>query len=444
MSINELIFDLEKKDSKLNSYFNDTQKLVLGLKKLNNVIGMRKVKVQIVKQIKTFISSKAKGIYRETDRKHCLLLGGPGTGKTTVGKILCEIWIAIGFIGGNSNCNKKVTSFNKVQDELIRSQRSEIRELKDKIKMCSRHVSKINRLPVLNKRIINNLIQIKESTSEKELIQNTIKDLSSSNKIIAQTDEIIKKIISMKNPMYAGFGIEADNSLSSTKPQDDVPFFVYNRNDVVSRYVGDTAHRVHKAMTDALGGVAYFDEAYNLCNDSSGFSDSYGREALTTINQFMDEQSDKLIVVFAGYKEDIYNNLFRAQRGLESRFTNKFEIEKYTSEELTLIYIQRLSYSQWYIDNTLELRQIIKDNYSMFEYQGRDMDTLALYTKNIVSEKIYDQIQEGKKIGNKISDMDDVRKAISVFKQNMVRDPGYNENSENSQNLRRLLETLRN
>lgn len=444
MSIQVLIKDLEKKDNKLINYFSNHQALINGLKKLDSVIGMHKVKSQIVKQIKTFISAKAKGIYRETDRKHCLLLGGPGTGKTTVGKILCEIWIAIGFIGGGASCNKKVNSFNKVQDELIRSQRNEIKDLKDKIKMCSRHVSKINRLSALNKRIINNLITINETSMEKDMIRNAITELSSSNKIISQTDDIIKKILSMKNPMFNGFGMEADNTLSDTKSHDDVPFYIYNRNDVVSRYVGDTAHRVHKAMTQALGGVAYFDEAYNLCNDSSGFSDSYGREALTTINQFMDEQSDKLIVVFAGYKEDIYNNLFKAQKGLESRFTNKFEIEKYTSDELVLIFIQRLSYSKWYIDNTAELRQIIKDNYQLFEYQGRDMDTLALYTKNIVSEMIYDRIQTGQDIGNKITDMDIVRKAVSIFKQNMVREPGFNSEDNQSQQFRRLIETLRN
>ena len=106
MSIENLIIDLEKKDNKINTYFSNHKDLIVALKKLNNVIGMHKVKSQIVKQIKTFISSKAKGIYRETDRKHCLLLGSPGTGKTTVGKILCEIWIAIGFIGGGSSCNK--------------------------------------------------------------------------------------------------------------------------------------------------------------------------------------------------------------------------------------------------------------------------------------------------------------------------------------------------
>ena len=89
MSINEFIKDLEK-SPKLKEYFSESDKLIIGLKKLDNVIGMKKVKTQVVKQIKTFISTKAKGIYKETDRKHCLLLGPPGCGKTTVGKYFAK------------------------------------------------------------------------------------------------------------------------------------------------------------------------------------------------------------------------------------------------------------------------------------------------------------------------------------------------------------------
>ena len=442
MSIQQFLNDLEKKDSKLKSYFNEPEKLIKSLNKLDNVIGMHKVKSQIIKQIKTFISAKAKGIYKESDRKHCLLCGPPGCGKTTVGRILCEIWVSIGFIGIKGSINKKVNSFNRVQDELIRSQRQEIKELKDKIRMCTGHINKINRLPVVNKRAINNLIRIKDTTIEKDLINNTIRDLSSSNKIIGQTNDIIKKIIAQKNPFYNGFGIEADTSMSDTKnkDEDDVPFHAYNRNDLVSRYVGDTAHRSKKAMDDALNGVAYIDEAYNLCNDSSGFSDSYGREALTTINQYMDEHADKLIVVFAGYKDEIYNNLFRVQKGLESRFTNKFEIERYTPEELTKIYIQRLGYSEWYISETPELIKIIKDNFKLFEYQGRDMDTLALFTKNIVSERIYESVQTGQKFSSTITDMDVVRSAVTIFREGMIGK--VNESGNTEDNLRRLFENL--
>ena len=440
MSIKSFINDLEK-TPKLKEYFSEPEKLIVSLKKLDNIIGMKQVKSQIVKQIKTFISAKAKGIYKESDRKHCLLCGPPGCGKTTVGKILCEVWVSMGFIGRKGlNCNSKVNSFSKVQDELIRSQRQEVKDLKDKIRMCSGHMSKINRLPVVNKRVINNLIRLKDSVSDKESVADTIRDLSSANKIITQTNDIIKKIIEQKNPLYNGFGIEADTSMTDHKREDDVPFHAYNRDDLVSRYVGDTAHRCKKAMNDALDGVAYIDEAYNLCNDSSGFSDSYGREALTTINQYMDEHADKLIVVFAGYKEDIYNNLFRVQRGLESRFTNKFEIERYTPEELTKIYIQRLSYSQWYLEETLELKSIIRDNFELFKYQGRDMDTLALYTKNIVSERIYESIQTGQNFSSKITDLDIVRKAVEIFRQNMI---GKIEENNPQDNLRRIFESMR-
>ena len=60
------------------------------------------------------------------------------------------------------------------------------------------------------------------------------------------------------------------------------------------------------------------------------------------------------------------------------------------------------------------------DNFSLFKYQGRDMDTLALYTKNIMSEKLYDDILAGKNIPNQITDLDVVRQAVAIFKQNMI------------------------
>ena len=419
MSLKEFIFDLEKPDSKIKVYFSNSSNLILSLKELNNVIGMTKVKKQILKQIKTFISSKAKGTYKDSDRKHCLLCGPPGCGKTTVGKILCKVWISIGFIGNDSVVNKKSSSFNKLQDDLIRKQKTEIKEYKDKVRSSLQCLHNIGRVTTLCKRTLNNLITIKTNNSSSEL-NLVISDVSGMIKIIEESTKTVEKLNIMKAHDYKGMGIENDQFLQQTKDPGDLPFYVYNRNDVVSRYVGDTTHRCTKAMTDALDGVAYFDEAYNLCNDSTGLSDSYGRVALTTINQFMDEYSDRLIVVFAGYKEDIYNNLFKTQRGLESRFTNKFEIERYNYEELTRIFIQRLSHAEWIIDNTPELNNLIKENFKLFEFQGRDMDTLAMYTKNVISEKIYDNVLDGEIIPNKITDISYVKNAIEIFKDNMI------------------------
>jgi len=430
------IKELEDQDSVMSTYFSNKKMLIESLRELDNVIGMRKIKTQVLKQIKTFVSAKAKRIYQDKDRKHCLLCGPPGCGKTTVAKILCKIWIAIGFIG-NSGGNKKINTFNQLQDELIRKQRNDIKQYKEKLNLCNKVVLNMKRVSTISKRTLNNVIKTKDSVNHKTYGE-LYGDLTGMVNIIENCDELMKDINVIKSEDFKGMELDIiDKEMVKTNEDVDLPFYVYNRNDVVSRYVGDTAHRCTKAMNDALGGVAYFDEAYNLCNDTHGLSDSYGRVALTTINQYMDTFSDRLIVVFSGYKEDIYNNLFKVQRGLESRFTQKFDIEAYNPEEMTKIYIQRLSKSGWIISETPELVNIIRENFSMFKYHGRDMDTLAMYTKNVVSEKIYEDVITGNKIGNVITDLNIVRNAISIFKENTI------EHTDTKSDLERLVDSLR-
>ena len=68
------------------------------------------------------------------------------------------------------------------------------------------------------------------------------------------------------------------------------------------------------------------------------------------------------------------------------------------------------------------------------------MDTLALFTKNIVSERIYESVQTGQKFSSTITDLDVVRRAISTFKEGMIGK--VNENGNTEDNLRRLFENL--
>lgn len=429
--VETFIQDLENSDSKVKGYFSNLDKLIINLKQLNSVIGMNKLKDQIIKQIKTFISMKTMNIYNDKDRKHCLLLGPPGCGKTTVGKILCKIWVSIGFIG-HSSTNVKINSFNKLQDELVRNQKKEINDCKMKVKealfILTKFLTINSSTETCLKTVIDNKSKI--STREYDLLYDYLTKMKTT---IDNSYKKLAEINSRKSVHLSNIQI-GDNNMTATK-DDHLPFHCYNRNDVVSRYVGDTTHRTTKAMNDALDGVAYFDEAYNLCNDSMGMSDSYGRSALTTINQYMDEYSDRLIVVFAGYKDEIYNNLFKVQKGLESRFTQKFEIERYNSRELTQIFIQRLERSNWNLKISEELVSIITENLECFEYQGRDMDTLALYTKNLMSEKIYKNILNGENITTVITDLDVVRKAVVIFRENMI-------NVEEKPNINNLYDLL--
>jgi hypothetical protein len=176
-------------------------------------------------------------------------------------------------------------------------------------------------------------------------------------------------------------------------------------------------------MNDCLDTVALFDEAYNLCGKSH-LSEGYGKTALTTINRYMSEYPDRLVVVFSGYKEDIEQNLFSVQEGLSSRFAYRFEMQPYTAVGLTKIYIIALKKHKWIMKDTSELQEIIReaqesggvDDRGLFAYQGRDMYNLATYTKNIYSEKVYDDIADGKKVSDTITDMEVVKQAVEKFK----------------------------
>ena len=72
------------------------------------------------------------------------------------------------------------------------------------------------------------------------------------------------------------------------------------------------------------------------------------------------------------------------------------------------------------MEETPGLVAIIRENMSIFKYQGRDMDTLAMYTKNIVSENIYESVLRKEKIPDKITDLNIVKKAVAIFKQNSI------------------------
>lgn len=443
IQLQEFITDLDNNNSKIKKYFSDTDNLILALKELKNTIGMHSIKSGMLKQIKTFIAQKERGKYKQEDMKHTLICGPPGCGKTMVCKILCKIWVAMGYIGREGKLNRKVNSFNKAQDELVRVQRQDIREKEDKIKSCVTYVNNLNKIVTTNKKIIHNIIKLKTQlpSSATAILDELYCDASASNNIIDQNGKLIKKLLQRKQQVFKGFGIEYDKTLATSKDSLDLPFYIYKRNDVVSRYVGDTAHRATLAMEKALDGVAYFDEAYNLCNDGSGFGDQYGREALTVINEYMSEKSDQLIVVFAGYKEQIYKNLFRVQEGLESRFMHKFEIERYTAAELCKIFVQKMRKSDFIIVESPELLKIIKDNMKFFEYQGRDMEALSLFTRNILSEKLYESILNDEEMDNIITDLNVVRKAVEHFKKNKLITP--EERQSGRIDLRELLEGIR-
>lgn len=106
-----------------------------------------------------------------------------------------------------------------------------------------------------------------------------------------------------------------------------------DRSDLVAGYTGQTAIKTRERVAEALGGVLFVDEAYALVNDQR---DSFGREALDTLVKAMEDHRDNLVVIFAGYSNEM-DHMLRINPGVRSRFPNVITFHDYTVEELLAI-----------------------------------------------------------------------------------------------------------
>lgn len=170
------------------------------------------------------------------------------------------------------------------------------------------------------------------------------------------------------------------------------------RNDLVAGYLGQTAIKTKAIINECLGGVLFIDEAYSLAPNGNNDLDSYSKECIDILCEALSDHKHDLMVIIAGYEEELNNTFFSANIGLNSRFIWRFKIDDYTAAELREILLKMVDESDWAFMNKEEVNvKWFDEKKKSFNHYGRDMEMLFTYMKVCHSKRIYGKSSELRK-----------------------------------------------
>lgn len=118
-----------------------------------------------------------------------------------------------------------------------------------------------------------------------------------------------------------------------------------DRAGLVAKYMGQTAMKTDTVINQALDGVLFIDEAYSLVPEDGNGGD-YGQEAIATLLKRMEDNRDRLVVIIAGYKDEM-QRFIDSNPGLQSRFNRYIDFPDYTPQELTDIFGMYMKKNQY-------------------------------------------------------------------------------------------------
>ena len=152
------------------------------------------------------------------------------------------------------------------------------------------------------------------------------------------------------------------------------------RPDLIAGYLGQTGLKTKEVIENSLGGVLFIDEAYSLGGDKK---DSFSKECVDILCESLSAYKDDLMVIVAGYENELQNEFFSMNPGLQSRFSWRFRTEKYTTDELMEIFSRKVIRSGWKIEKDTDLASWFACKGKDFPNFGRDVE--ILFTKSKIS-----------------------------------------------------------
>lgn len=376
--------------------------LIAALRELQNLVEMSDIKKSIVKQIKFLIcnNSRIKNVSSEHFEGHMLhtvISGNPGTGKTTVSKILAKIWMALGFV-------TKKSQLTTSKSDLLKQLESE--KLKHAV-----HSTRMNK-------------SLKDCVKKSSFLQKNATKLRSKKNSKDKSWEIF--IRETRDLRYDLEKISQD-ILPTTSPfletddEDLVPnFVVATRKDFVGEFVGQTAIKTTKILESARGGVLFIDEAYSLCYLDKGSKDKFGEECLTVINEFMSLYPDEIIIIFAGYKDMLMSTIFKAQPGLHRRCSYFFEIKDYSINGLNKIFLKLLEKDSWILDPSVNMTSLLSQNQDLLKYGGGFAEKLAFFCKIEYGSLKFQETINNQSVNNSVVTLDIIENSLVQLRQTLT------------------------
>lgn len=365
------------------------ENIVFKLEEMNSMIEMEDVKNSFVSQLLLILTMRRRGFSPPFKKMHTVLSGPPGVGKTSMSILIAEIWDALRIMDktpcSTSPCVPLISPFKIFEKKYLFKVINDVQDMITEIML---------------------IIDKEHGETESENIPEYIKTIySKSQSSIDLCNEVIE-CCSKFFPDLTDFHFdtrsesEEDSSPKLVSPRgssysngskSSKSYVVLGRADFVGSYQGKTSEKTEAILKKHKGKVIIIEEAYSLFTDEK---DSYGMEALTIINRYMDEHCDDYIFIFNGYSELLEASIFKAQPGLKRRIQWTFNIHKYTGDGLFQIFMHQLHRyvnPVWQICpyDLIKVHDFFHENLKYFPYFGGDTEKFILYTQLEYGERFY-------------------------------------------------------
>lgn len=162
-------------------------------------------------------------------------------------------------------------------------------------------------------------------------------------------------------------------------------FASVKREDLVAEYQGQTAPKTKQVVMDALDGVLFIDEAYSLAQDPH---DTFGKECIATLLDLLETYRDRLVVIFAGYTEEMQQFL-RVNSGIPSRIGYTVEFPDYSAAEMNEIFLRMAAHDGFEVSPELDqeiTRRLTALHASSRGHSGNARDVRVMFYEKMMTQ----------------------------------------------------------